>query len=113
MKNFISIEEFDNLSEKEKELYEVTYLDYETKCVPQGYVLKKESDEMKKILLIILLTALTACATRQINNKQQTFTDYVILNGNSNYKGKSMKDWDNQPAENFIGIRLINWFKSN
>ena len=68
---------------------------------------------MKKILLIILLTALTACATRQINNKQQTFTDYVILNGNSNYKGKSMKDWDNQPAENFIGIRLINWFKAD
>lgn len=41
MKNFISIEEFDNLSEKEKELYEVTYLDYETRCVPCGYILKK------------------------------------------------------------------------
>ena len=40
MKNFISVEEFDNLSEKEKELYEIVYLDYETKCVPQGYVLK-------------------------------------------------------------------------
>lgn len=34
MKNFITTEEFDNLSEKEKELYEITYLDYETKCVP-------------------------------------------------------------------------------
>ena len=43
MKNFISIEEFDKLSEKEKELYEITYLDYETKCVPYGYVLKKGS----------------------------------------------------------------------
>lgn len=40
MKNFISIEEFDKLSKKEKELYEVTYLDYETKCVPHGYILK-------------------------------------------------------------------------
>lgn len=40
MKNFISIEEFDKLSEKEKELYEVTYLDYETNCVPCGYILK-------------------------------------------------------------------------
>lgn len=40
MKNFISIEEFDKLSEKEKELYEVTYLDYETKCVSYGYILK-------------------------------------------------------------------------
>lgn len=68
---------------------------------------------MKKILLIILLTALTACATRQINHRQQTFTDYVILNRNSNYEGKSIDDWDNQPAENFIGIRLINWFKAD
>lgn len=68
---------------------------------------------MKKILLIILLTALTSCATRQINNKQQTFTEYVVLNKHSNYEGKSIEDWDNQPAENFIGIRLINWFKSN
>ena len=40
MKNFILIEEFDNLSEKEKELYEITYLDYETKCIPYGYILK-------------------------------------------------------------------------
>lgn len=41
MKNFISIEEFDKLSEKEKKLYEIAYLDYETRCVPYGYVLKK------------------------------------------------------------------------
>lgn len=41
MKNFISIEEFDNLSKKEKCLYEITYLDYETRYVPYGYILKK------------------------------------------------------------------------
>lgn len=40
MKSLITVEEFDNLNEKEKELYEVTYLDCETKCVPYGYVLK-------------------------------------------------------------------------
>ena len=34
MKNFITVEEFDRLNEKEKKLYEITYLDYETKCVP-------------------------------------------------------------------------------
>lgn len=43
MKNLITVEEFDDLKEKEKELYEIVYLDYETKCIPQGYVLK-ESD---------------------------------------------------------------------
>lgn len=68
---------------------------------------------MKIILSVILLISLTACATRQINNRQQTFADYVILNRNSNYEGKSIEDWDNQPAENFIGIRLINWFKAD
>ena len=66
---------------------------------------------MKLILSIILLTTLTACATRQINNRQQTFTEYVVLNKHSNYQGKSMRDWKEQPSENFIGIRLINWFK--
>lgn len=39
---------------------------------------------MKLILSIILLTSLTACATRQINNRQQTFTEYVVFNKNSN-----------------------------
>lgn len=68
---------------------------------------------MKIILSVILLIALTACATRQLNNRQQTFTEYVVLNKNSNYEGKSIEDWDNQPAENFIGIRLINWFKAD
>lgn len=46
---------------------------------------------MKLILSIILLTALTACATRQINNRQQTFTEYVVLNKNSNYQGKKYR----------------------
>lgn len=68
---------------------------------------------MKKILLIILLTALTACATRQINNKQQTFTEYVVLNKNSNYKGQSIVEWDNQPEDNFPGMRLIKWVKAD
>lgn len=68
---------------------------------------------MKIVLSFILLTALASCATRQINNKQQTFTEYVVLNKNSNYQGKSIDDWDNQPEDNFPGLRLINWFKSN
>lgn len=41
MKDFITTEEFDKLSEKEKYLYEIIYLDYETRCVPYGYVFKK------------------------------------------------------------------------
>lgn len=68
---------------------------------------------MKIILSFVLLTALTACATRQINNKQQTFTDYVILNKYSNYQGKDIDSWNNQPEDNFPGVRLINWFKAD
>lgn len=40
MKTFISIEEFNKLSEQGKKLYEIVYLDYETKCIPYGYILK-------------------------------------------------------------------------
>lgn len=68
---------------------------------------------MKIALSFILLIALTSCATRQINNRQQTFTEYVVLNKHSNYQGKSIDDWDNQPEDNFPGLRLINWFKAD
>lgn len=68
---------------------------------------------MKLILSIILLTSLTACTTRQVNNRQQTFTEYVVLNKNSNYEGQSKNDWDNQPEDNFPGVRLIKWFKAD
>lgn len=44
MKNLITVEEFDRLNEQDKKLYEIVYLDYETKCVPCGYILKKGSD---------------------------------------------------------------------
>jgi hypothetical protein len=43
MKNLITVEKFDRLNEQDKKLYEIAYLDYETKCIPQGYILK-ESD---------------------------------------------------------------------
>ena len=66
-----------------------------------------------KLLLTLSLLMLVSCSTRQINNKQQTFTEYVILNEYSDYKGKSKKEWDNQPGENFPGIRLIKWMDKN
>ena len=70
---------------------------------------------MKILLSIILLLTLVSCSTtqKQINDKQQTFIEYVVLNKYSAYKGESKEDWDNQPSENFPGIRLIKWFKSN
>ena len=67
---------------------------------------------MKYLLLAIYLIGLTSCATRQINGIPQTFTDYVILNKYSDYQGKSVDDWKKQLSENFIGIRLINWWNN-
>lgn len=64
---------------------------------------------MKLILLVSFLLIFSSCSTRQINGKEQTFTEYVILNEYSEYEGKSKKDWDNQPSENFPCIRLIKW----
>lgn len=68
---------------------------------------------MKLLLLTLFLLTFVSCATRQINNKPQTFTEYVVLNKYSDYEGKSKKDWDNQPSENFPGIRLMNWIDKN
>ena len=69
--------------------------------------------KVKKILLAFCLITLAGCATKEINGKQQTFIEYVVLNKYSDYKGESKEDWDNQPSESFPGIRLIKWFKSN
>lgn len=41
MKNLITVEEFDRLNEQDKKLYEIVYLDCETRCILYGYVLKK------------------------------------------------------------------------
>lgn len=68
---------------------------------------------MKYLIIILCLIIFSSCSTRQINGKPQTFTEYVILNKYSNYKGKSKEDWDKQPSDNFPGLRLIKWFKSN
>ena len=40
MKKVITIEEFDRLNEKDKKIYKIVYLDYETQSVPYGYILK-------------------------------------------------------------------------
>lgn len=70
---------------------------------------------MKKlgIILSMIFLFFSCSSTKNINGREQTFTEYVVLNKHSNYEGKSIEDWDNQPAENFIGIRLINWFKAD
>ena len=41
MRKFITIEEFGKLKEQEKKLYKIVYLDYGTKNVPYGYILKE------------------------------------------------------------------------
>ena len=70
---------------------------------------------MKKlgIILSMIFLFFSCSSTKNINGREQTFVEYVILNKYSDYEGMSKDDWDNQPAENFIGIRLINWFKAD
>lgn len=67
---------------------------------------------MKYILLICISVLFVSCASRQINGKSQTFSDYVIFNKYSEYKGESMNDWKTQPEDNFPIRRLIKWNKS-
>ncbi len=40
MKKFVSILEYDNLAEENKQKYKLIYLDPETNCIPYGYQLK-------------------------------------------------------------------------
>lgn len=65
---------------------------------------------MKYLIVILCLITFSSCSTRQINGREQTFTEYVILNKYSDYEGNTKQDWDNQPSENFPGLRLIKWF---
>lgn len=37
---FISMKDYDKLTDDEKDKYKLVYLDYETKCIPCGYELK-------------------------------------------------------------------------
>lgn len=39
MQRFITIEEYDNLEEENKQKYKLIYLDAETNCIPWGYIL--------------------------------------------------------------------------
>lgn len=65
---------------------------------------------MKVFVIVIIILALCSCSNRQINGRSQTFTEYVILNEYSDYEGMSKDDWNNQPSDNFPGLRLIKWF---
>ncbi len=62
-----------------------------------------------RYLIVVVILMLCSCSARQINGREQTFTEYVILNEYS-YEGMSKDDWDNQPSDNFPGLRLIKWF---
>lgn len=76
-----------------------------------------------KIVLILIASVLlvSSCSsTKKINNIDQSFTDYVILNKHAKeYRVQNGMPtevaWDNLTSESFPGLRLINWLntKSN
>lgn len=70
---------------------------------------------MKKlgIILSMIFLFFSCSSTKNINGREQTFVEYVILNKYSDYEGMSKDDWDNQPSGNFPGLRLIKWFELN
>lgn len=68
---------------------------------------------MKKIFSIMFVCLLiSACSSKTINGKNQTFTEYVILNKNSEWKQNTNGTWDALEAECFPGIRLLKWIKT-
>lgn len=65
---------------------------------------------MKVIILILTLLAVTGCSgTKVINGKEQTFTEFVILNKNSDWKGEGFGDLD---SDCFPLLRLKKWYEN-
>lgn len=64
---------------------------------------------MKYLLALSLLTLLGCSGVKTINDKEQTFTEYVILNKNSDWKGGSFEDLD---SDCFPLIRLKKWLET-
>lgn len=83
---------------------------------------------MKKLIVscLFLILCFTSCSSREINGREQTFVEYVILNKYSKFNLEEHKKliesqgleatpqrvFKSQPLENFPGIRLENWFKA-
>lgn len=61
------------------------------------------------IMACCLLLAVGCTNTKEINKKEQTFVEYVILNKNSDWQGET---WDELTEECFIGNRAIKWFET-
>ncbi|MGL5717811.1 MAG: hypothetical protein ACRCX2_32720 [Paraclostridium sp.] len=64
---------------------------------------------MKLIILTLTLLTITACSgTKVINGQEQTFTEFVILNKNSEWKG----GWEQLEGDCFPGLRLWKWLEN-
>lgn len=64
---------------------------------------------MKVIILITMLLAITGCSgTKIINGKEQTFTEFVILNKNSEWEGS----WEQLDSDCFPLLRLEKWLEN-
>ncbi|MGL5960402.1 MAG: lipoprotein [Cetobacterium sp.] len=71
---------------------------------------------MKKIFLIIFsILILSACSSKNINNREDTFFNFVILNKNNREikkNNQSFESWNNLDSDSFPGLRLIKWIES-
>lgn len=64
---------------------------------------------MKYLLALSLLTLVGCSGVKIINNKEQTFAEYVILNKNSDWKGGNFENLD---SDCFPLLRLKKWYEN-
>ncbi|MGL6132321.1 MAG: hypothetical protein ACRCZ9_11985 [Fusobacteriaceae bacterium] len=63
----------------------------------------------KLVCVLVGIFAIQGCSTTKvINNKEQTFTEFVILNKNSENK---TNEWLDLEGDSFPVLRLIKWYK--
>ncbi|MGL5767281.1 MAG: hypothetical protein ACRCX8_16740 [Sarcina sp.] len=78
--------------------------------------MKKIKFSLMFLATILLLSSCTS-TKKVINNRPQTFTEFVILNKYSKeyraQQGMSQEvTWDNLTSDSFPGLRLQKWLKS-
>lgn len=63
---------------------------------------------MKKLAILLFAITAAGCSnTKIINGKEQTFTEFVLLNKFAD-KNANMT-WEEQSSDCFPGLRLIKW----
>lgn len=69
---------------------------------------------MKKLLMLAgIILICSSCSTKKINDQEDTFFNFVILNKNNREKRVEKVTWENLEGDSFPGLRLKKWLEAD